>query len=138
MSERKSKTLFVDLPEHLRDKDMIKESSGAMWYLFQECPDFPEIPEYRDKDLKTRALNLVRQRKGIMMSYVHILRVSGIYSSLPIRFFQRCTKMHGELISINITAGSIAMHQTIRSKGELKRSVWYLKTPFSPFAGMFA
>lgn len=58
MDERKSITLFVDLPEHLRNKKMIAESGGAMWYLFQEGPDYPEIPEYRDKDLKTTRIKL--------------------------------------------------------------------------------
>ncbi|ACS78382.1 hypothetical protein [Maridesulfovibrio salexigens] len=36
MPERKSKTLFVDLPEHLRDKEMIAESCDtewSVWYL---------------------------------------------------------------------------------------------------------
>ncbi|WP_320173411.1 hypothetical protein [Maridesulfovibrio sp.] len=58
MTERKSITLFVDLPEHLRAKEMIAESCGAMFWLFQKYPRFPEIPEYRDKDLKTTRINL--------------------------------------------------------------------------------
>ena len=58
MDERKSKTLFVDLPEHLRDKDLIAESSGAMYYLFQRIPDLPEVPEYLDKDLRTTRIKL--------------------------------------------------------------------------------
>ncbi|WP_320171198.1 hypothetical protein [Maridesulfovibrio sp.] len=58
MDERKSKTLFVDLPEHLRDKEMIAESSGAMWFLFQKTPNIPKVPEYRDKDLRTTRITL--------------------------------------------------------------------------------
>lgn len=57
MDERKSITLFVDLPEHLRNKKMIAESGGAMWYLFQ-AQNYPDIPEYRDKDLKTTRIKL--------------------------------------------------------------------------------
>ncbi|NDV25985.1 hypothetical protein [Desulfovibrio sp. JC010] len=58
MPERKSITLFVDLPEHLRDKDMIKESSGAIYHLFQLSHKTLNIPEYRDKDLKTTRIKL--------------------------------------------------------------------------------
>ncbi|SMF28542.1 hypothetical protein [Desulfovibrio gilichinskyi] len=58
MTERKSITIFVDLPEHLRDKEMIAESSGAMYYLFEKIPNLPKVPDYLDKDLKTTRIKL--------------------------------------------------------------------------------